>query len=178
MVWRTTALTMSPTPISIRAAIDRTTFCDRPKANVPKPKSANPRNMVRPPPTMLLDGKAGHDGGCQQPDDGWRCAQKAGAPGPDIEDVARKNRQQCRDAAQQRGNQVERHGAQDGWCVPDETKPAGQRFPGDLLSLFRLGRVGHEEACHRRGRNEQCAGAIVESGAENVEHTAEPRADE
>src|SRR5262245_7842407 len=86
---------------------------------------------------VALHWKAREYGRGEQRPNGRRRAQDAGAPGADVEDVAREDRDQRGHAAEQGGDQVERHGAEHRLAAPDEAEAGDERMPAQLGPLGR-----------------------------------------
>ena len=99
-------------PTTISATIDSTRLVEKPNTMVATAKQRE--RAEQPEPAVALDRHAGEHRGRQQTAERGRAAQQARAPGADAEDVARIERQQRLHAAEQRGHELEQHGAEDG----------------------------------------------------------------
>src|SRR5262249_59837039 len=92
-----------------------------------------------------------------------RRAQDPGTPRPDIENVAREDRQERGYPAEQGGDQVERHGAEHRLAAPDEAEAGDQRIPADLRPLGRDWRGSGGETRRRRPPDQQRGGPTGQS---------------
>src|SRR3954451_6729182 len=92
--------------------------------------------------------------------DGGRRTQQAERPGSGVQDVARVDRQQRRDAAEQHGEQIERDRAEENRMAADIDKARKHRFQAHLPS--RLAPWGNldETYQHARGDEDDGAGGV------------------
>ena len=105
---------------------------DSPNTIVATPNAATPPNIHRP--TWRRIGRIDTDSGEQRRADGRSGAHHAEADRPDVEDLARVDREQCRRPAEQHREQVERDRAEHDRPRADERHPGQQRRPRDGLA--------------------------------------------
>ena len=126
---RMTTLTTSAAPRTESATSERTKLVERPKTTVAAPKTMTARKRVRPIPP--LERIARQEDRRQQGAHGRRRAQEPEPGGARAQDVARVDGQERGGAAQQDGEQVERHRAEQHRPVPDEGDPREHRLERD-----------------------------------------------
>jgi hypothetical protein len=136
------------------------------------PNAITPPNIARPGRTS--SGKrVSHSVPASAPTAG--AARSAEPPRPDLQDVARIDRQQRGRAAEQHGEQVERQRAEDRRLAPDERDAREHRTQRDRLARGRRAAQRDGAAEHRGNRERD--GARAERGrcADAVQQPAERR---
>ena len=109
--------------------------------------------------------------------DRGRGAEDAEADRPDVEDVARVDRQQRDPAAEEHGEEIERDRAEQHLRPPDEAEPLDQRVEADRLVLVaRAARHAQRDHAHRGDREEERRQRVDRFGLPGEEQAADRRA--
>ena len=139
---------MSAAPSRASATIDSQGMVETPNSTVKTPNSATKTNMTMPAWSRI--GWPVSQIGDDDRADAGRGAQQAEAPRPELQNVARIDRQQRHGAGQQHGEKVERDRAEHDLLAPDVAEAGKQRVERRLVGRAALRRLRDRKDQQRR----------------------------